>query len=88
MQINANYRQLKMLYGLYLSNLQGATQIVIFDGQLRMDSSMFVDIIEQFYVPFNREVFGSNGLLVQDNDPKHKSRLDHITTILLPGYGH
>lgn len=52
---------------------RGATKLCIFDGSVRMDSEIFVEIIRHFYVPFAAEKYGNNCRLIQDNDPKHNS---------------
>ncbi len=54
---------------------RGASKAVIFSGKLRMDSAMYMEILQKGYVPFAREKYpNGNCLLVEDNDPKHKSK--------------
>ncbi|KAL6743487.1 hypothetical protein Aduo_016518 [Ancylostoma duodenale] len=59
---------------------EGPTPIMIFDGNIRMDSKMYCQIIHDNYLSFASKVYGLNCRLAQDNDPKHKSR---YTTELL-----
>ncbi|KAL6742774.1 hypothetical protein Aduo_015888 [Ancylostoma duodenale] len=53
---------------------QGATPIVIFDGNARMDSRLYCKIIRDYYLPFAESVFKGRCRLAQDNDPKHTSQ--------------
>uniref|UniRef100_A0A1I7W611 Transposase n=1 Tax=Heterorhabditis bacteriophora TaxID=37862 RepID=A0A1I7W611_HETBA len=39
-----------------------------------MDSTLYCEIINEFYLPFAQAVYQDRCRLVQDNDPKHKSR--------------
>ena len=53
---------------------RGATNICIFD-QI-MDAPLYVQILEGFLIPFIEDRFqGTNYRFMQDNDPKHTSRL-------------
>ena len=51
----------------------GATEIVIFDGL--MDAEGYADILRTGLLPFIREKLPLHHRLMQDNDPKHTSRL-------------
>ena len=53
---------------------RGATNICVFDTT--MDASLYVKILEDFLIPFIEKNFaGTNYRFMQDNDPKHTSRL-------------
>ena len=54
--------------------MQGATAIYIFTGI--MDAQFYTNILEDHRIPFIREKFsGCEHRFMQDNDPKHSSRL-------------
>ena len=52
---------------------RGRTNLCIFDG--KMNAALFVAILEKSLVPFIRNVYPDGHHFVQDNDPKHCSRL-------------
>ena len=51
----------------------GATEIIIFDGI--MDVQGYADILQARLLPFLRSKLPVSHRLMQDNDPKHTSRL-------------
>ena len=51
----------------------GATEIIIFDGI--MDAQGYADILRAGLLPFPRSKLPVSHRLMQDNDPKHTSRL-------------
>lgn len=54
-------------------SLQGPTQICIFEGI--MDANLYTEILRTTLLPFLASKFPSGHYFMQDNDPKHVSRL-------------
>ena len=52
---------------------RGRTGVCIFEG--KMNAPLFKQIIEKTLVPFIKEVYPEGCRLIQDNDPKHCSRM-------------
>ena len=53
--------------------MRGSTGVCVFEG--KMDAVMYVDILRNTLKPFIEEVYPEHHRLMQDNDPKHTSRL-------------
>ena len=51
---------------------RGATKVCIFEGI--MDTTFYINILDQFLVPFIHETYPHGHRFMQDNDPKHVSR--------------
>ena len=56
-------------------SMRSTTSICISEG--RMNTPLFVSILEQALIPFMRDVYPDGCRLVQDNDPKHNSATAH-----------
>lgn len=54
-------------------SLSGPTGLCVFEG--KMDAPMYVDILEKTLKPFINEVYPDSQRFMQDNDPKHTSRV-------------
>ena len=52
---------------------QGRTAICIFTGI--MNTPLYLDILEKTLLPFIKEFYPENHKFMQDNDPKHVSKL-------------
>ncbi|KHJ81081.1 hypothetical protein OESDEN_19235, partial [Oesophagostomum dentatum] len=53
---------------------EGATALAIIDGKVHVDSRIFCQIMEDFYLPFASLAYNGKCRLAHDNDAKHKSR--------------
>lgn len=53
--------------------MRGRTGICIFSGI--MDAAMYTEILEATLIPFLRDTYPDGHKFMQDNDPKHTSRL-------------
>jgi hypothetical protein len=52
---------------------RGSTGVCIFEG--KMNASLFISILKETLIPFIYEVYPDGCKLIQDNDPKHCSRV-------------
>ncbi|KAL6741876.1 hypothetical protein ANCDUO_17715 [Ancylostoma duodenale] len=53
---------------------EGATALAIIDGDVRVDSKVFCQIMRDFYLPFATTAYNGKCRLAQENDLKHTSR--------------
>ena len=67
--------------------MRGRTGICIFEGI--MDAPVYVDILQKTLVPFVHEVFPDGHRFMQDNDPKHNSKMgkDFLTANNIKWWG-
>ena len=54
-------------------SIRGPSGIAIFDGI--MDAAIYVSILDNALLPFLRSVYSDGHRSMQDNDPKHTSRM-------------
>ena len=51
---------------------RGTTKLCIFDGI--MNAELYIQILEEFLIPFLNQVYPNGHRFIRDNDPKHTSR--------------
>ena len=52
---------------------RGRSRLTIFEG--KMNAPLFISILRQSLIPFIKDIFPDGHRFVQDNDPKHCSKL-------------
>ena len=53
--------------------MRGTTSVCIFEG--KMNAPLFIKIMQESFLPFQRNVYPEGCRFAQDNDPKHCSRI-------------
>ena len=54
--------------------MKGSTGVCVFDGIMK--APLYIQILENTLLPILRDVFPNGHHFMQDNDPKHTSRLE------------